>query len=86
MPTPTSFPTTRLTFTASLKIADPQIREVVENELDKGKLWPEPLLQFNPSFAMSDSLDDLVRVGTLHTEGIAPSPSVNTVVRTALSP
>lgn len=28
-----------------LKIADPQIREAVENELKKGKLWPEPLLQ-----------------------------------------
>ncbi len=49
-----------------LKIADPQIREVVEDELNKGKLWPEPLLQFNPSFEMSNSLDDLVRAGTLH--------------------
>jgi len=49
-----------------LKIADSQLRAVVEGELKKGKLWPEPLLQFNPSFAMSDSLDDLVVAGTLH--------------------
>ncbi|MGH7961312.1 MAG: DEAD/DEAH box helicase, partial [Candidatus Binatia bacterium] len=55
-----------------LKITDPQIREVVEDELTQGKLWPEPLLQFNPSFEMSDSLDDLVGVRTLHpdTRGI----------------
>lgn len=49
-----------------LKIADPQIREAVENELKKGKLWPEPLLQFNPSFEMAGSLNDLVATGTLH--------------------
>ena len=40
-----------------LKIADPQIRDVVEGELSKGKLWPEPLLQFNPSFEMYGSLE-----------------------------
>ncbi|MBI2506241.1 MAG: DEAD/DEAH box helicase [Candidatus Latescibacteria bacterium] len=49
-----------------LKIADPEIREVVEAELDKGKLWPEPLLQFNPSFEMYGSLENLVKAGTLH--------------------
>lgn len=49
-----------------LKIADPQIRETVEGELEKGKLWPEPLLQFNPSFKMFGSLEDLVKAGKLH--------------------
>lgn len=49
-----------------LKIADPKIRDVVEGELSKGKLWPEPLLQLNPSFEMFGSLDDLVAAGTLH--------------------
>ncbi len=49
-----------------LKITDPQILAVVENELKKGKLWPEPLLQFNPSFERLGSLDDLARAGTLH--------------------
>jgi hypothetical protein len=46
-----------------LKIADPQIRDVVEGELSKGKLWPEPLLQFNPSFEMYGSLDKLAQTG-----------------------
>ena len=33
-----------------ININDPDIREVVENELKKGKLWPEPLIRFNPAF------------------------------------
>lgn len=49
-----------------LSIADPDILRVVENELSKGKLWPEPLLQFNPSFEMFGSLDTLISEGTLH--------------------
>ena len=40
-----------------LNIADPTIREVVEGELSKGKLWPEPLLQFNPSFEIVGTCD-----------------------------
>lgn len=49
-----------------LNIADPAIRAVVEGELGKGKLWPEPLLQFNPAFEMAGSVADLSRDGTLH--------------------
>jgi superfamily II DNA/RNA helicase len=49
-----------------LKIVDPKIREVVEAELSKGKLWPEPLLQFNPSFEIAGRVDDIVAKGTLH--------------------
>jgi len=49
-----------------LRIADPKIREVVESELSQGKLWPEPLLQFNPSFEMFGKLDNLSAAGTLH--------------------
>lgn len=49
-----------------ISIADPEIRRVVERALGKGKLWPEPLLQFNPSFEMFGSLDELVTAGTLH--------------------
>src|SRR5262245_930335 len=49
-----------------LKIADPEIKQVVETELAKGKLWPEPLLQFNPAFEISGTVDDLVTKGTLH--------------------
>lgn len=49
-----------------LNIADPKISESVEKELKKGKLWPEPLLQFNPSFEKYGSLDELTTSGTLH--------------------
>lgn len=51
-----------------LNIADPEIREVVEGELSQGKLWPEPLLQFNPSFEMAGNVADLCRAGTLHSD------------------
>ncbi|MBZ0168146.1 ATP-dependent RNA helicase RhlB [Candidatus Methylomirabilis lanthanidiphila] len=49
-----------------LNIDDPAIRAIVEGELEKGKLWPEPLLQFNPAFEMAKSVADLSRDGTLH--------------------
>lgn len=49
-----------------LNIADPQIRKTVETELNQGKLWPEPLLQFNPSFKKAGSIADLSKTGVLH--------------------
>jgi ATP-dependent helicase YprA (DUF1998 family) len=49
-----------------LNIADPTIWEVVEGELSKGKLWPEPLLQFNPSFETAGTVAELAHAGTLH--------------------
>ena len=49
-----------------LNIADPTIREVVEGELSQGKLWPEPLLQFNPSFERAGTVAELASTGTLH--------------------
>jgi len=48
-----------------LKISDEAIRAKVEEELKKGKLWPEPLLQFNPSFEMSGHVEELISKGTL---------------------
>ena len=49
-----------------IKIADPKIREVVETELKLGKLWPEPLLQFNPSFEILGSIDQVAGSDSLH--------------------
>lgn len=49
-----------------LKIDDPAIRHVVEEALNQGKLWPEPLLQFNPSFEMYGSLEKLAQKGDIH--------------------
>ena len=36
-----------------INIADADIRHVVEDELSRGKLWPQPLLQFNPAYELS---------------------------------
>lgn len=49
-----------------LKINDPAIRHTVEEALNQGKLWPEPLLQFNPSFEMYGSLEKLAQTGDIH--------------------
>jgi len=49
-----------------LNISDPEIRAKVESELAAGKLWPEPLLQFNPSFKMEGAVADLTASGLLH--------------------
>ncbi|MDD5321363.1 MAG: DEAD/DEAH box helicase [Methylococcales bacterium] len=51
-----------------LNIADPGIKNHVEAELTQGKLWPEPLLQFNPSFEMAGSVSDLAQTGVIHKE------------------
>ncbi|MFI3138358.1 MAG: DEAD/DEAH box helicase [Methylococcaceae bacterium] len=51
-----------------LNIADPGIKNHVEEELTQGKLWPEPLLQFNPSFEMVGSVSDLAQTGVIHKE------------------
>ena len=49
-----------------LRIADPQIKKIVEDELGEGKLWPEPLLQLNPSFEMYGAVSGLTQSGVLH--------------------
>ncbi len=51
-----------------INIKDESIRLYVENEINKGRFWPEPLIQFNPSFEHGDSLDSLCRKGVLHPE------------------
>ena len=49
-----------------ININDPEIREIVEKELKKGKLWPEPLIQFNPAFATYGEVTQLVDQGILN--------------------
>jgi superfamily II DNA or RNA helicase len=51
-----------------LNIADAKIHDIVEAKLSQGKLWPEPLLQFNPSFEMAGNVADLCQAGTLHSD------------------
>lgn len=49
-----------------IRISDPKIAEVVDAELSRGKLWPEPLLQFNPAFESAGKVSDLAADGTVH--------------------
>lgn len=51
-----------------INIQDERIRTTVEHALDGGLLWPEPLIQLNPSFEPGESIDELVDGGVLHPE------------------
>lgn len=49
-----------------INIDDEAIRAKVKSELSSGKLWPNPLIQFNPSFEEYSDIDGLVDSGILH--------------------
>ena len=49
-----------------IHIADEKIRETVDNELNAGKLWPAPLIQFNPTYKPGASIQSLVAEASLH--------------------
>ena len=54
-------------FTRSfINVRDPRIDDVVDRELSEGLLWPESLIQLNPSFAPGASIDELAAEGILH--------------------
>ena len=48
-----------------INIADKKILETVKREFDSGNLYPEPLVQFNPSFESGGKVGDLVNDGVL---------------------
>ena len=48
-----------------INIADTRILETVKKEFDAGSLYPEPLIQFNPSFATGGQVEDLITAGVL---------------------
>ena len=52
------------------------IREQVETEYDRGRFWPEPLLQINPRFKLGRSVAELVADGTVH-PGVAKAFGVS---------
>lgn len=54
--------------TSFINIKDEQIKRHVEEKLKSGVLWPEPLIQLNPSFEPGKWIDDLVSEGVLHEE------------------
>ncbi len=51
-----------------IQIKDSRISEYVEQALDNGHLWPEPLIQLNPSFEPGGTIEELVSQGILHPE------------------
>jgi ATP-dependent helicase YprA (DUF1998 family)/very-short-patch-repair endonuclease len=51
-----------------IHIKDDRIREKVDAELKAGLLWPDPLIQLNPSFEAGETVDELVDKKILHSE------------------
>ena len=51
-----------------INIRDARIRAQVDEEFAGGLLWPEPLIQINPSFEPGESIERLVDLGVLHRE------------------
>lgn len=49
-----------------IEIADDRIHKEVEEKFTSGLLWPDPLLQLNPSFASGGDIDELVSQQVLH--------------------
>ncbi len=67
--------------TSFINISDEQIEQKVKNELEAGKLWPQPLLLFNPAYQQVGSISEIVDSGLLTKEakdifrGLLPIPS-----------
>ncbi len=51
-----------------INISDPEIAEKVEESLSEGRLWPEPLLQFNPAYEQVGTVEQVVDSGLLHND------------------
>lgn len=49
-----------------INISDPEIAQEVEFSLSEGRLWPQPLLQFNPSYEQVGTVEEFVALGLLH--------------------
>jgi len=46
-----------------IRIRDERVGALVTSCLDQGRLWPDPLIQLNPSFQYAGTIDDLVAEG-----------------------
>lgn len=49
-----------------VNISDTEIKSVVDSELKIGKLWPQPLLQFNPSYEQFGKVEDIAAKRIVH--------------------
>ena len=51
-----------------IRIKDDRIENEVHSNLTEGLLWPDPLIQLNPSFESGETIDELADGGVLHGE------------------
>ncbi len=51
-----------------IQIRDERIKQYVDQQITQGLLWPDPLIQLNPSFEPVGSIDELVDEGVLSPE------------------
>ncbi len=49
-----------------IRIRDDRIREKVDSWFSQGRLWPDPMVGLNPTFASGGTIDHLVAKGVLH--------------------
>ena len=49
-----------------IHISDLEISGTVEDSLCAGRLWPQPLLQFNPAYEQAGTVEEAVKAGLLH--------------------
>ena len=52
--------------TSFIKIANPSISAFAEKCFSRGVLWPDPLIQLNPTCKPGKTIDDLTTEGILH--------------------
>ncbi|MDX2442610.1 MAG: DEAD/DEAH box helicase [Bacteroidales bacterium] len=51
-----------------VNIKNDYIKKKVADEISSGKLWPRPLIQFNPSYKPGRSVSEMIDDGLLHNE------------------
>lgn len=49
-----------------INIRKQNIKDAVFNALEEGKLWPNPLIQFNPAYKKGEQVEKLIAERTLH--------------------
>ena len=48
------------------KVSAQDILSQVEGEYDRGRYWPEPLIQINPNYKRQSTVHKLTQQGVLH--------------------
>lgn len=51
-----------------LRIRDPKVEQFVHQELERGQLWTDPLVQLNPFYKQGATIHELIQRGVLHSD------------------